>query len=86
MNRHVEGNCLAFTTRELETIFGRRFENSADGRLLLDIFHFADEVKFGGRESLREKRLQDIGLAAAITSRLENSKSAAKKEARHAYV
>ncbi|MDR1626008.1 MAG: hypothetical protein LBT33_05655 [Spirochaetia bacterium] len=84
MNRHVRANCLAFTTRELEAVFRASFEDSRDGRGFLDIFRFGDEVKFGGRECSREKRLQDLGLASAILWRLENSKSAAKKDPRHA--
>jgi hypothetical protein len=98
MNRHTRGNCLAFTTRELETVFGKSLENQEDGKALLAILRFGDEVKFGGRESAREKRLQDIALAGAIMQRLENagrngkalpsraSGKAAKKGGRNAYV
>jgi hypothetical protein len=85
LNRHIKANCLAFTTRELETVFGKTFECPRDGQALLDIFRFGDEVKFGGKESSREKRLQDLGLACAILWRLENAGRAAK-EARHAHL
>jgi hypothetical protein len=86
MNRHIKANCLAFTTRELEAVFRTKFEDGRDGRELLDIFRFGDEVKFGGRECSREKRLQDLGLVSAILWRLESSCRAAKKDFRHAHL
>ncbi|MDR1317706.1 MAG: hypothetical protein LBK13_12620 [Spirochaetales bacterium] len=84
MNRHIAANCLAFTTRELEAVFGKTFECGQEADALLGIFRYGDEVKFGGRESSQGKRLQDISLGAAILWRLENSRRAAKKESVHA--
>jgi hypothetical protein len=86
MNRHIKANCLAFTTRELEAAFGKIFESGQDARDFLGVFRFGDEVKFGRRESPREKRLQDIGLVSALLERLENPIGAAKKDLRHAHL
>ncbi|MCL1818157.1 MAG: hypothetical protein FWG35_04445, partial [Spirochaetaceae bacterium] len=71
MHTRCEPGCVALTTRELEPYFARRFGSGPDKALLLDIFRFGDEVKFGGRESRREKRLRDAGLAGEIAARLE---------------
>jgi hypothetical protein len=71
MHARCEPGCVALTTRELEPYFERRFGSDPDKAALLDIFRFGDEVKFGGRESLREKRLRDAGQAARIAARLE---------------
>jgi hypothetical protein len=84
LNRRMRANCLAFTTRELEAVFRIRFKDGREGQELLAIFRFGDEVKFGGRECSREKRLQDLGLASGILWRLENAGRAAKKDSRHA--
>jgi hypothetical protein len=82
MNHHGEGNCMAFTTRELEAYFSRGLGNSPEKNALLEICRFGDEVKFGGRQSPREKRLADIGRLAGIASRLEHP----AVEGRHAHL
>ena len=71
MHNRCESGCVALTTRELTDYFQRRFGDSPDKETLLNIFRFGDEVKFGGRGSRREKRLQDAGLASQIAARLE---------------
>jgi hypothetical protein len=82
MNHYGEGDCTAFTTRELEAYFARSLGDTADRNALLEIFHFGDEVKFGGRHSPRDRRLADIGCVAAIASRLEHP----VREGRHAHL
>ena len=71
LNHLCRGNCTACTTRELALRFERYFPDKPAAAALLDIFRFGDEVKFGGRESPREKRLQDIGTVGAAASRME---------------
>jgi hypothetical protein len=82
MTHHGGESCMAFTTRELEAYFARGLGDNPDRNTLLEIFHFGDEVKFGGRQSPREKRLADISRIAAAASRLEHP----PREDRHAHL
>ena len=80
MHTRCEAGCIACTTRELGAYFERRFGGGSDKEALLDIFHFGDEVKFGGKDSSTGKQLRDVSCVEDIISRLEN------KDVRHAHL
>jgi hypothetical protein len=79
LSHHGRNNCAACTTRELADSLQREFGNLPDTTAFLEVCHFGDEVKFGGRKSARAKRLKDIGLVAEFSAELEN------KRGRHAH-
>lgn len=74
------GNCMAFTTREMEDYLFRSFDRREENERLLKIFVFGDEVKFGGRRASPEKKMEDLLAAVEISSLLEKE----KKERAHA--
>jgi hypothetical protein len=71
MDARYEAGCTACTTRELEAYLERNLGESGGKDVLLDIFRFGDEVKFGGRPCPKEKRLRDLGQISAAALRLE---------------
>jgi hypothetical protein len=79
MSRHGHTGCLASTTRELADSLEREFGDLPEKAAILEVFHFGDEVKFGGRKSTREKRLEDLSLVAEFSAGLEN------RRGRHAH-
>ncbi|MDR2588368.1 MAG: hypothetical protein LBC67_02970 [Spirochaetales bacterium] len=75
-----KGNYLAWTTREMEAASCESLAYAAKSQELLSMFHFGDEVKFGGRTSSREKRLLDLGLVTEFSAKLEKGQDS------HVYV
>jgi hypothetical protein len=65
------GNCLAYTTREMEDYLNKRLGTLEQKDRILEVLVFGDQVKFGGRRTRQEKRLKDLETVREITEALE---------------
>lgn len=73
--RGGKGDCMAYTTREMEEYLIDFFADSSEVEPLLRIFQFGDRVKFGGGRTSREKRMEDLDLVAEISRKIEKRDS-----------
>jgi hypothetical protein len=65
------GNCLAYTTREMEDYLTKYIGPAEEKERILEVLVFGDEVKFGGRKADQEKRLKDLEIIRDAAEALE---------------